>query len=1304
MRWTLLALLLLPGVALASTDPETGSEAAPPSANAAPVLASLSIGPDRPRAGDTLKCSAGDVSDPDGDLVSVTYRWQVNGAFVALEGDELPPTAFRRGDQIACEGTPSDGAAWGKPVLSATVTILNQLPVLAGVRVEPPEPLGGADVNCIPGGAADADGDPVSFRYAWTVSGRDVGIPRGTLEGTLVRGGARIECMVTPHDGHELGKAVRSGEITVRNTPPTADPPTLGPAEAATDTTLVCTPGAASDPDDDLIEVRYLWKIGTKEWPGSDDHLTGDAFGRGDTVVCAVVVSDGVDSVTVESAPVEISNSPPVVGTVHVEPESPQTTHALTCVPEGPSDPDEDQVSFTYAWKVDGRVVESDGASLAASTTAAGRRVGCSATPSDGDLEGTTVHSEPVVVGNTPPVLADVALSPAEPTVTDALVCESGEGSDADGDPVTFRTRWIVSGEEVELSKGELRAPAFHRGDVVQCAVSPHDGHGSGAEVLSAEVTVQNSPPALGSARIEPATAFVDTPLACVADAVADADGDTVEVRFAWTVDETPVGTSATLAPGSFRKGQEVGCTATPSDGTDDGAPITADAVSIHNSVPTVADARVAPGSPRTSDDLTCVPGAVADRDGDQVVLDYTWTVDGRPVDSDGARLPASATAADRKVACSVTPSDGDVEGSTVSSEPVVVENTPPVLADVALSPTDPTVADALVCESGEATDVDGDRVTFRTQWTVSGETVDPSGSELRAPAFQRGDTVRCAVSPFDGRESGKEVMSSVVIVRNSPPELSAARIEPPDAYADLALTCRTDGGADPDGDEVEVRFGWTADQSPLGTSATLASGSFRKGQELRCTATPFDGTDEGAPVSHEVVVRNRPPVVEAVELAPEEVFTDDKITASATAKDADGDPVTLTWRWSVNGRGAEVDGNEIDGSLAFSRGDRVQATAEPHDGEEAGKPMASAVVQVRNSRPGAPQIAIDDPKGGKTNLVCRIVEPAADPDGDRVRYRFEWMVDKAPYSETRTTVHSGDTVPRSALGLDEDWTCVVTPRDDREEGPPSEPDTVTIVRAQVGSGSSHACALRTTGDLVCWGNRDYGMNRPPTEPVRQLAVGGWHNCAIRQRDRGLECWGHNVYGQSRPPNGPFRRVTAGGWHSCALDMDLRITCWGQGAEGRTEAPVGLYDHVSAGWNHTCAIATDGGLVCWGNNEHGQSDAPEGRFRQVSAGEFHSCGLAEDGGILCWGSNRASELDAPPGPFVAVEVGARFTCGMRSGGAVECWGMDNYGQLGVPERAYRHIGRGVNNLCGWTAEETLECWGQDQYGQSRPPR
>jgi len=66
----------------------------------------------------------------------------------------------------------------------------------------------------------------------------------------------------------------------------------------------------------------------------------------------------------------------------------------------------------------------------------------------------------------------------------------------------------------------------------------------------------------------------------------------------------------------------------------------------------------------------------------------------------------------------------------------------------------------------------------------------------------------------------------------------------------------------------------------------------------------------------------------------------------------------------------------------------------------------------------------------------------------------------------------------------------------------------------------------------------------PPTGGFKALASGSYHACAIR--DTGvLACWGSNAYGQIHAPAGRFVRVTSGDKHSCAIREDGVRTCWG---------------------------------------------------------------------------------------------------------------------------------------------------------------
>ena len=89
----------------------------------------------------------------------------------------------------------------------------------------------------------------------------------------------------------------------------------------------------------------------------------------------------------------------------------------------------------------------------------------------------------------------------------------------------------------------------------------------------------------------------------------------------------------------------------------------------------------------------------------------YAWRVDGSIVGS-GAALPGTAFSKGESVTLSVTPNDGELDGSTALSSAVTVMNTAPAGASATISPADPAEGvDDLVCEVS-ASDADGDTLT----------------------------------------------------------------------------------------------------------------------------------------------------------------------------------------------------------------------------------------------------------------------------------------------------------------------------------------------------------------------------------------------------------------------------------------------------------------------------------------------------------------------------------------------------------------------------------------------------------------
>jgi hypothetical protein len=103
-------------------------ESSPPADNAPPVVASVKLAPTLVFPGTQIKAQV-EVSDPDGDLVMLDYKWTRNGAVLDGEvSDGLDTNAFQKGDLITLTITPSDEKAQGKSKESRSMVILNRPP------------------------------------------------------------------------------------------------------------------------------------------------------------------------------------------------------------------------------------------------------------------------------------------------------------------------------------------------------------------------------------------------------------------------------------------------------------------------------------------------------------------------------------------------------------------------------------------------------------------------------------------------------------------------------------------------------------------------------------------------------------------------------------------------------------------------------------------------------------------------------------------------------------------------------------------------------------------------------------------------------------------------------------------------------------------------------------------------------------------------------------------------------------------------------------------------------------------------
>lgn len=320
-------------------------------ANHTPRVTGVSVSPTVATEATTLTCSATAV-DLDGDPLTLSYGWRVDGTDPGVTGPTLDGASFDEGQRVVCQVTASDGVATSRKAVSASVPVFNSPPT-ATAAVAPSSPGVGDALSCDVH-AVELDGaDLVTVDVSWLVNGVPVGdLP--TLEpGPFVRDD-EVWCEATVDDG-QASVVAQSATVVVANTAPTLVSATFTP-EAPTYLDTVVLDVVAEDADGDPISLEVGWAVNGVRLAETGESLDPSNFARGDELLATVRAWDGLDygawSIV---GPVVVVDGAPEPPEVRISPPSPVAGDGLLCTIESPpTDPDGDPLTVSVAWLVDG--------------------------------------------------------------------------------------------------------------------------------------------------------------------------------------------------------------------------------------------------------------------------------------------------------------------------------------------------------------------------------------------------------------------------------------------------------------------------------------------------------------------------------------------------------------------------------------------------------------------------------------------------------------------------------------------------------------------------------------------------------------------------------------------------------------------------------------------------------------------------------------------------------------------------------------------------------------------------------------
>jgi RHS repeat-associated protein len=590
------------------------------------------------------------------------------------------------------------------------------------------------------------------------------------------------------------------------------------------------------------------------------------------------------------------------------------------------------------------------------------------------------------------------------------VVLDGSNSSDSDGQMLTYA--WSIvsrpAGSSAALSVTNAVKPSVlvDRPGTYVFRLIVNDSIANSAPDEVVVSTVNSSP--VANAGADQAT-FTGRTATLDGSASNDVDGDSL--TYAWSFASRPTGSAAVLAGadtvsptfvadvfGVYRVQLQV------SDGVVTSAPDEV-VVSLENTVPVANAGR----------DQNVVVGQTFTLDGsgstdiDGQALSYSWAFLSRPV---GSQAALSNTAAVKPTFIVDTLGTYVVQlivndglASSVADTVVVTSTNVKPVANAGPDQGGIFAGNTVQLDGRGSHDVDGQSLSFA--WSIisapAGSVAALSNSTAIRPTFvaDRSGTYVIQLIVNDGYENS--VPDQVVVTTENRAPISNAG---PDQSVAFGQTVMLDGSASGDPDGAVLTYAWSFVSRPVGSAATLSNSisvsptfvADRSGDYV-LQLVVNDGLLSSAPDTVTISTLNVKPVANA---GPDQlnVLVGDTVTLNGSASsDANFDPLTYSWSFTVrpSGSSAVLNGATTAAAtfLADSAGTYlVQLIV--NDGKENSLPDSTIVeVKVRNTAPvanadsytvnqdailavGAPGVLANDTDAEHDTLTAELVTPPA--------------------------------------------------------------------------------------------------------------------------------------------------------------------------------------------------------------------------------------------------------------------------------------------------------------------------------------